>query len=311
MNNIDFTIFTFYQFKKFKYIDKYKNKIKEFCYFHKIRGTILIAKEGINGTVAGLKDEIYLLELFLKELGFSNLESKKSFYKYMPFNYLKVRVKEEIVTFGNNILDVENNHGSHINPENWNELINSDDVLVIDVRNNFEHKIGTFKKAINPKTKKFSEFKKFVDNEISSKKNKKIALFCTGGIRCEKASAYMKSEGFKNVYQLKGGILKYLEVTKKNKSRWIGECFVFDNRVSVINKLNIGSYELCHSCRTPLSKKDRLSDKYKKGISCHECYKKLTPEKKKRLLERNKQIKISKRKGLYNPYIKKISSDFF
>ena len=174
----------------------------------------------------------------------------------------------------------------------------------MDVRNEFEYNIGTFKNSLNPKTKNFSDFKKFVDKKLSLNKHKKIAMFCTGGIRCEKASSYMLRKGFKNLYQLKGGILQYLENIQKNKSRWEGECFVFDNRVSVKNELAIGTYELCYGCRTPISMKDRKSKKYEKGVSCIKCFNLLSNEKKKRLRERNKQIKIAKKKGIYNPYIK-------
>ena len=183
--------------------------------------------------------------------------------------------------------------------------------MVIDVRNDFENKIGSFKGAVNPKTKNFSEFKNYVDNILSKNKKKNIAMFCTGGIRCEKASSYMISKGFNNIYQLKGGILKYLADIPKEKSTWEGECFVFDNRVSVQNELVEGTYELCHGCRYPLSIEDRKSSQFKEGITCPKCYDKVSVIKKLKLEERNKQIKISKKRGLYNPYIKFTPANFY
>ena len=310
MKNMKFTIITFYQFKKTNNIDKNINYLKEFCLFNKIKGTILFANEGINGTVAGLENSIISLKNEILKLGFSDLEIKTSFFKYMPFNRLKIRFKKEIVTFGDLKIDVEKNTAKHINFSEWNDIINSDDTLLIDVRNNFENKMGAFQKAINPLTKNFSEFKKYVDNILSKNKKKKIAMYCTGGIRCEKASSYMISKGFKNLYQLKGGILKYLENTSVNKSLWNGECFVFDNRVSVKNELAEGTYKICHACRIPLSQDDCKSEKFVEGISCINCYGKISDKKKYGLKERNKQIQISKKKGLYNPYIKFSPSDF-
>ena len=311
MNNKNFTIITFYQFKRISEPEKIKKLLEEHCKFNKLRGTILIAKEGINGTLAGLEHDLIYLIKELKEKKFNNLELKKSYFKYMPFNRLKIKVKKEIITFAKVKLDVEKNKAHHVNPENWNELINDKETIVLDVRNDFENSLGTFKNSINPKTKSFSDFKKFVVNNLSHKKNKKIAMFCTGGIRCEKASSYMTEKGFNDLYQLKGGILKYLENIPEKKSVWKGECFVFDNRVSVKNKLKNGTYELCHGCRMPVSSKDRKSKKYVKGISCPSCYKKLTPKKKSKLIERNKQIDLSKKKGLYNPYLKYTTSDFY
>ena len=308
---MQFSIITFYQFKKNYQTDNIQKKIKSFCSFHKLRGTVLIANEGINGTLAGMDKSINLFSKELKKIGFNKLEKKTSKYDFMPFNRLKVKIKKEIVTFDSKILDVEKDKGKHISPSKWNSIIEDKDTLLIDVRNNFEVQMGTFKDAINPRTNKFSEFKKFIDKKLSKDKNKKIAIFCTGGIRCEKASSYMIKEGFEKVYQLKGGILKYLEDISLDKSKWKGECFVFDNRVSIKNEMVIGSYDLCHACRFPISEKDRRSKKYEKGISCPNCYGKISIEKKKKLFERNKQIRISKKKGLYNPYIKYTPADFF
>ena len=312
MNNLLFTIITFYQFKKIKNLLKFKIELKDICKFNKIRGTVIIAKEGINGSVAGTSGSIRLLEIYLKNKGFDKIKPKYSYFKYMPFFRLKVKLKKEIVTFRSKSIPAnpEESTGKHIKVNNWNNLIKDKKTIVIDVRNNFEFEIGTFKRAKNPQTKNFTDFKDYIKKNLNNSKEKKIALFCTGGIRCEKASSYMIKLGFKDVNQLDGGILKYLEKIPKNKSLWNGECFVFDNRVSIKNELREGTYELCHACRYPLSKKDLKSMQYKKGLSCPRCYGTLSDSKKKSLSERNKQIKISKKRGLFNPYIKKTLSEF-
>ena len=311
MINSLFTIITFYQFKKITNLEKLQIKLKDFCKFNKIRGTIIIAKEGINSTVAGTPKAINLLETVLFKVGFNNLESKYSSYKYMPFFRLKVRLKKEIVTLRSKKTVSKNTKGKFIRPENWNDFIKDKNTILIDVRNDFEYKVGTFKKSINPKINSFTEFKHFVDKDLKKFKKSKIAMFCTGGIRCEKASSYMIQKGFKNINQLKGGILKYLETIPKNISRWEGECFVFDNRVSVKHNLMPGSFELCHACRKPLNKKDKKSKKYEKGISCASCFGKISKVKIKALTERNRQIEISKKKGLYSPFIKHTPSDLY
>ena len=310
MKNLKFTIITFYQFKKNNEFDKFRINLDQFCSFHKIKGTILLANEGINGTVAGLNESINLLEKELFEMGFTNLESKKSVHKFMPFNRLKIKNKKEIVTFDHSGLSVENFSGKYVNSFDWNNLIDDDEVILIDVRNDFEVQVGTFKGSINPGTVNFSEFKKYIYEKLDKKKDKKIAIFCTGGIRCEKASAYMLNEGFQNVFQLKGGILQYLNDTPSESSKWEGECFIFDNRVSIQNGMIAGTYELCHACRNPLSILDRKSKDFEKGISCSNCINKISHSKKSKLKERSRQIEIAKKKGLYNPYIKYTPSDY-
>ena len=310
MKNLIFTIITFYQFKKNLNVEILQNLLKNFCSFNKIKGTIILAEEGINGTVAGLIKPINLLELEIQKLGFKKLELKRSFYEFMPFNRLKIKIKNEIVTFDGPQLNIENYTGQHVISSEWNALIKDEKTMVIDVRNNFEVEIGSFERSVNPKTKNFSEFKRYIDKHLSENKNQKIAVYCTGGIRCEKASSYMLNQGFKNIFQLKGGILQYLEDTSIKETRWQGECFVFDNRVSIQNEMAPGSYELCHACRIPLSLADRSSKDYVKGISCSKCINKISKIKKLKLKERNKQIEISKKKGLYNPYIKYTPSDF-
>ena len=310
MKNIKFTINTFYQFKNIKNIDNLQILLKEFCSFNKIKGTIILADEGINGTVAGLIEPINLLQKKLSDFGFTKLEKKISFYDFMPFNRMKIKVKKEIVTFNEVDLKVEKLKAKHVESSDWNSLIGEKDILLIDVRNNFEVQVGSFEGSVNPKTKSFSEFKNYIKKDLKNMKSKKIAIFCTGGIRCEKASAFMTKEGFNNISQLKGGILQYLEDTSLKESRWKGECFVFDNRVSVLNEMKPGTYELCHACRDPVSQLELNSKDYEKGISCPKCINKTSKSKKTNLKERNKQIKIAKKKGIFNPYIKYTPSDF-
>ncbi len=309
MINSKFTILTFYQFKQIKDLLLLKSRISDFCKFNKIKGTIIIAEEGINGTIAGISQSIKNFELEIKKIGFENLNPKYSYSKFMPFFRLKVRPKKEIVTLRTKITDPENITGNKIKPENWNNLITDNNTILIDVRNDFEVEMGSFRGSINPKTKSFSEFKSYLKDNLSEAKDKKIAMFCTGGIRCEKISSYMIKKGFKNVNQLHGGILNYLEKIPEKNSLWDGECFVFDNRVSVKNELKDGTFQLCHACRASLSKTQIKSKKYLKGISCPKCYGKISAAKKKSLIDRNKQISIAKRKGLYNPFIKQTVTD--
>ncbi len=304
MINSKFTILTFYQFKKITDISTIKNQLSLFCKFNKIKGTIILAEEGINATIAGISDSIKKFESQLLKIGFDNYNPKYSYSKFMPFFRLKVRHKKEIVTLRTKIVDPEKITGKNIKPEDWNNFISDKETILIDVRNTFEVEMGTFKGSINPNTKSFTEFKSYIKNKLVEAKNKKIAMFCTGGIRCEKASSYMIKKGFKDVYQLDGGILSYLEKIPNKSSLWNGECFVFDNRVSVKNELRDGTYELCHACRYPLSAHNRKSKKYIKGISCHNCFGKISESKKKSLIDRNKQISVAKKKGLYNPFIK-------
>jgi UPF0176 protein len=305
-----FTIITFYQFKKIDNILNIKNQLVHFCKFNKIKGTIILAEEGINGTIAGLFESIKKFESHLLGLGFANYNPKYSYSKFMPFFRLKVRNKKEIVTLRSKDVDPENITGKKIKPKDWNNLISDKETILIDVRNNFEVEMGTFKNSINPNTKSFTEFKSYLKNNLNKAKDKKIAMFCTGGIRCEKISSYMIKKGFKDVSQLDGGILSYLEKTSHENSLWNGECFVFDNRVSVKNELKDGTYALCHACRYPLPSDILKSEKYKKGISCPNCFGKISESKKQSLKDRNKQITLAKKKGLYSPYIKQTVNDF-
>ena len=305
-----FTIVTFYQFKKIDDILLIKNELVHFCKFNKIKGAIILAEEGINGTIAGISESISKFESHLLSLGFTNYNPKYSYSKFMPFFKLKVRVKKEIVTLRSKDVDTESITGKKIKPEEWNNLISDKETILIDVRNIFEVEMGTFKNSINPNIKSFTEFKSYLKNNLNESKDKKIAMFCTGGIRCEKISSYMIKKGFKDISQLHGGILSYLEKTPYKNSLWNGECFVFDNRVSVKNELKDGTYELCHACRYPLTSDMLESKKYTKGTSCPNCFGKISELKKQSLKERGKQITLAKKKGLYSPYIKQTVNDF-
>jgi len=297
MINSKFTIVTFYQFKKIADILIIKNELTRFCKFNKIKGTIILAEEGINGTIAGISDNINKFESYISKMGFDNYKPKYSYSKYMPFFRLKIRHKKEIVTLRTKITDPENITGKKIKPEEWNNLISDKETILIDVRNNFEVEMGTFKNSINPNTKSFTEFKSYLKNNLNNAKDKKIAMFCTGGVRCEKASSYMLQVGFKEVLHLKGGIIKYLENIPEKKSKWEGECFVFDNRVAIEHELDVGTYIICNGCGEPVSKDDASSDKFKKGIHCPSCFDKLSEDQIKRATERQKQVELAKKRG--------------
>ena len=263
-----------------------------------VTGTILIGKEGLNGTIsASIKDMKKAISIIKSIKGFDDINIKYSKSKIKPFTRLKVKTKEEIVTIGDKKLDPSINSGIYVEPKDWNSFIAKDDVLLIDTRNNYEYSIGTFKNSINPSTNNFREFPNWVKSQKFSnkdKKTKKVAMFCTGGIRCEKATSYMKKEGFKNVFHLKGGVLKYFEDITTDQSKWIGECFVFDDRVSLDHNLDEGSYDMCHGCRMPITKQDKESKYFIKGVSCPACFASKTDEQKSRYMSRQKQIDLAK-----------------
>ena len=266
-----------------------------------ILGTIIIGHEGINGTVSGSETNVNKALKFLKsDNRFSDLDIKYSFSNKAPFLRLKVKIKKEIVTMGIDNIKPATQAGKYLSYDQWNSLLNDEDTIFIDTRNDYEYSIGTFKNSINPKTSNFKEFPKWVKKQKFTqevKKSKNIAMFCTGGIRCEKASSYMKNEGFKNVYHLKGGILKYLENTDIENSLWQGECFVFDDRVSVKQDLTQGDYDLCHGCRMPITEQEKLSNNYVKGVSCSHCVKIKSSEQVQRYKSRQKQINLAKAKN--------------
>ncbi|WP_341760155.1 rhodanese-related sulfurtransferase [Candidatus Endowatersipora endosymbiont of Watersipora subatra] len=250
------------------------------CEKHDVVGTILLAPEGINGTISGypysVRSVLKYLEVILKETPF---DIKISWNSTPPFHRIKVRLKKEIITLGIPNIDVANQRGNYVDPKYWNNFLQDSDVFLVDTRNAYEVAIGTFKGALNPNTRSFREFPEWVDKKFDANKDSKIALFCTGGIRCEKSIAFLKSRGYSNLFYLKGGILKYLEDVPKSESLWKGECFVFDQRVSVDDHLNRGSYEMCYSCKMPLRKQEQLHKDYKIGISCPHCIQTLDEKK--------------------------------
>ena len=272
------------------------------CVAHHIKGTILLAAEGINGTIAGLPADIHAVLHFLRtdtafERKFASLEHKESYAEEHPFYRMKVKLKKEIVTMGVPSVNPNNTVGTYVKPEDWNALISDPDVILLDTRNDYEVHIGTFKGAVDPKTTTFRQFPEYVAQNLDKTKHKKVAMFCTGGIRCEKASSYMLEQGFDEVYHLQGGILKYLETVPEKDSLWQGECFVFDQRVAVTHGLEVGEYDQCYACRMPLSPTQLLSPQYTPGIACSYCYEKTSEDKKAALTERQKQVVLAKQRG--------------
>lgn len=263
-----------------------------------IKGTLLLAHEGVNGTVAGSQSSIdALLEWFKADSRLADIRQKVSYDDAMPFYRTRVKLKKEIVTMGVQGIDPNQVVGTYVKPEDWNTLISDPEVILIDTRNDYEIGIGTFKDALNPNTETFRQFPDYVKNKMNPEKHKKVAMFCTGGIRCEKSTAYLKEQGFDEVYHLQGGILKYLETIPEKESLWQGECFVFDNRVSVTHSLEKGQYAQCHACRLPISEEDKQSDKYIQGVSCHHCYDKQTDAQRRRFMQREKQVQLAKARG--------------
>jgi len=263
-----------------------------------ICGTLLLAKEGINGTVAGSRDGIDVLLGWLHdESRFPGLSHKESYTDEMPFLRTKVKLKKEIVTMGVEGIDPNDAVGTYVKPSDWNALIEDPEVTVVDTRNNYEVQIGTFKNAINPETDSFREFPDYVKENLDPEKHKKVAMFCTGGIRCEKSTSYLKSLGFDQVFHLEGGILKYLEEVPAEESDWEGECFVFDERITVDHDLQAGHYKQCNACRMPITDEDMQSEHYVKGVSCPHCFDKTTPEQRARFAERQKQVELARERG--------------
>ncbi|MEO3384846.1 rhodanese-related sulfurtransferase [Mesorhizobium sp. CAU 1741] len=272
--------------------------LAEFCASHGIKGTLLLAHEGINGTVAGSADAITTLIAHLETFPeFRGLDVKYSTAAAMPFNRMKVRLKREIVTMGVEDLDPLRDAGTYVEPVQWNALIADPETVIIDTRNDYEVALGTFQRAVDPKTESFREFPQWATARRDELQGRKVAMFCTGGIRCEKATAYMRSLGVADVFHLKGGILKYLEQVPEAESLWEGECFVFDERVSVVHGLREGEAELCRACRNPLSLEDRQSPHYVPGISCHHCHDSRTEEDRARYAERQRQVELAARRG--------------
>ena len=289
-------ILSFYEFCDLDVdkVTKNKNKIFETSKNNSILGTIILSIEGINGTVSGSSDSIDILNQLMKDLGYK-CNIKFSVSEKKPFKRLKVKIQKEIVTFMN-LGKSAKNTGTFIAPEDWDDFISNEDVKLIDVRNFYETVIGKFPKSIDPNTETFTDFIDYIDKELSANKDQKIAMYCSGGIRCEKASSYMKDIGFKNIFQLEGGIINYLNKVEKNKGSWNGECFVFDERVSLKYNSEIGNYELCHGCRNPIDEEDKRSIYFEEGVSCPNCINVRSDEQNEKSRQRQAQINFTRNK---------------
>ena len=264
-----------------------------------VKGTLLLASEGINGTVAATRNEIdHLINWLKAQPALENLTTKESYDSSNPFYRTKVKLKKEIVTMGVEGIDPTQTVGTYVKPKDWNALISDPNVLLVDTRNDYEISIGTFENAVDPKTTNFREFPAYVKENLDPEKHKKVAMFCTGGIRCEKSTAYLKEQGFDEVYHLEGGVLKYLEEVPEEETMWKGECFVFDNRVSVNHQLEKGHYDQCHGCRLPITEEDKKSEQYIEGICCPHCHDTITEEQKHRFEQRELQVRLAKERGL-------------
>ncbi len=292
-----FVVAALYKFVELQDYKEMQKSLLDLCLQHGIRGTLLLAQEGINGTVAGSRSAIDIFKAgLLSDRRFEHLEYKESFSANQPFLRMKVRLKKEIVTIGLPEVSPIKQVGTYINPEDWNQIISDPDVILIDTRNDYEVSIGAFRGAINPQTQNFREFPAWVEENLADQKKRKVAMYCTGGIRCEKASSYMLSAGFDEVYHLKGGILKYLENIPENQSLWEGECFVFDNRVAVKQGLEVGNYDQCYGCRQPLSDQDKKSPHYVEGVACSYCTDNKTDEDRRRYADRHQQVQLAKKR---------------
>ncbi len=290
-----FTVCALYQFVRLDDFEAFRTPLRELMVELEIKGTILLALEGLNGTISGSKTSIDGVIQFLQDDGrFDNLEIKFSQSETAPFKRLKVKLKKEIVTLGVEHIDPLSSVGTYIDPQDWNALISDPDVVLIDTRNNYEYEIGSFKGAINPNTETFREFPTYTKDNLEQYRGKKVAMFCTGGIRCEKSTAYLKSQGFDTVYHLHGGILKYLEEVDEDQSLWEGECFVFDDRVAVKHNLEQGQYDQCHACRYPITDEDKQHPHYEKGVSCPRCHGSRSETQVSRYREREHQIQLAK-----------------
>jgi len=294
----DIVVVALYHFAKFPDFESFRAPLLKLMQQQEVRGTLLLAHEGINGTIAGTRAAVdVVIDFITKDKRFAKLVAKESYVDKNPFYRTKVKLKKEIVTMGVTDIDPNDIVGTYVEPKDWNKLISDPDVTLIDTRNKYEVKIGSFKDAVNPHTDSFKEFPQFVKNNLDSDKHKKVAMFCTGGIRCEKSTAYLKQQGFDEVYHLKGGILKYLEQVPQEETLWEGECFVFDNRVTVDHGLEKGKYDQCHACRMPIDEHDMSSEHYQKGVSCPYCYDEHSADQVKRYAERERQMELAKQRG--------------
>ena len=288
MSNV--VVAALYRFTTMEDYRDLKKPIESVMNQYRIKGTLLLAKEGINGTIAGDRDGINAMLRYLRtDERLAALQVKESSCDQMPFRRARVRLKKEIVTMGVEGIDPNQSVGTYVDPKDWNELINDPEVTVVDTRNDYEFAIGTFQGAENPKTQSFRQFPEYVDNHLDPKQHRKVAMFCTGGIRCEKSTALLKGMGFDEVYHLRGGILKYLEEIPKEESLWEGDCFVFDGRVSVGHGLEEGEHIMCYGCGWPVTLEQQKSEHFVAGVQCPQCFDQITEEQRARFTERQRQ----------------------
>lgn len=295
------TVATFYKFMALPDYADLQQSLKEICEKHRVKGTVLLAEEGINGTISGAREDVYSVLDFIKsDPRLTNIDIKESPANTSPFERLKVRLKKEIVTMGVPTISPTKAVGTYVLPKDWNQIISDPAVTVIDTRNDYEVGMGSFQRAQNPETRNFREFPDYAKENLDPSQQKKVAMFCTGGIRCEKASSYLLSQGFEEVYHLKGGILKYLEEVPEEESLWEGECFVFDERVAIKHRLKTGSYSICYACGYPISEAEERSSEYESEVSCPHCVGKMSEEKRDRFRARKRQrqsVEKSKQNG--------------
>jgi UPF0176 protein len=287
-----------YKFVRLPDFESLRVPLHDLMTANEVRGTLLLALEGINGTIAGPREGIDAVLAWLRsDPRLQSLETKESHADENPFHRTKVKLKKEIVTMGVEDIDPNQIVGTYVKPEDWNALISDPEVLLVDTRNDYEVKIGTFRHALNPQTTSFREFPEFAREHLDPQKHRKVAMFCTGGIRCEKSTAFMKQQGFAEVYHLQGGILKYLEDVPQEESLWEGECFVFDNRVTVNHQLEKGRYDQCHACRMPITEEEKASPFYVHGISCLHCHDSHDADQLRRFAERERQMQLARERG--------------
>ena len=291
-------VLALYKFVELNDFRERREPLLAFCIEQGIKGTLLLAREGINGTVSGRREAIDALLVYLRsDARLRDLDAKESFDRDQPFYRMKVKLKKEIVTMGVEGIDPRRVVGTYVEPRQWNALISDPEVVLIDTRNEYEIEVGQFKHAVNPHTQSFREFPAYVAEHLDPKIHRKVAMYCTGGIRCEKSTAYLKEQGFDEVFHLHGGILKYLEEVPESESLWQGECFVFDNRVTVNHQLEKGDYEQCHGCRRPITHADMQSEYYEEGVCCPRCYGALSQDQRERFAERQRQVKLARERG--------------
>lgn len=294
-----FVVCALYRFVRLDNFEQLREPLQALMEQYDVRGTLLLANEGVNGTIAGTREGIDAVVAWLRsDERLAPLDTKESFTHELPFKRSKVKLKKEIVTLGVEGIDPNRVVGTYVEPKDWNALISDPDVVLIDTRNQYEVNVGTFKGALSPVTETFRQFPDYVKENLDPQKNKKVAMFCTGGIRCEKSTAFLKEQGFDEVYHLKGGILKYLEEVPEEESLWQGECFVFDDRVTVDHKLQKGHYELCNACRLPITAEDKLHEHYEQGVSCPHCFGTHSDEQIARFREREHQMRLAEERGL-------------